>query len=76
MTVKELINALKSYKCDNSEVIGFLPNNGDFKLKSIKYIQDNGEPFIVITSEDFDPFAKKSSYTDCIATPREPTISK
>lgn len=60
MTVKELINTLKSYKCDNSEVIGFLKGNGDFKLKAIKYVQDDGEEFVVITSEDFNPFENQN----------------
>lgn len=63
MTVKELIDALSEFECNDNEVIGFLEGKGDFKLKAIKYIQSNGEPFIVITSEDFNPFKSHISTT-------------
>lgn len=59
MTVKELIDALSEFECNDNEVIGFLKGKGDFKLKAIKYVQDDGEPFVVITSEDFNPFEKQ-----------------
>lgn len=61
MKVNELITELQSYDCANNDVIGFLEDTGEFELKPIKYIQDDGESYIVISSKDFDPFKEKDA---------------
>lgn len=70
MTVKELIDALSKFECNDNEVIGFLEGKGDFKLKAIKYVQDDGEPFVVITSEDFNPFKNQDDTPVLTPVPR------